>query len=500
MTTVSLSTSSAAAAKVDTVVVGLAKGPDGPLLVAGAEEVAAASRGDLVPSLVAMGATGAAGEVTKVPASGKVAAKVVLAVGLGPARPAGPTAEDVRRGAGAATRALTRTGSAAFALPAVDPAGVAAVAEGIALGGYAFTRYKGTSDALLTEATVHSPVGRRDVKAAREAVHRATVVAEAVNTARDLVNTPPCDLYPAEFAAVAEQLAKDYGLRIDVLDEKALAREGYGGILAVGQGSAHPPRLLRLSTSAARKAPTLALVGKGITFDSGGLSLKPPDAMTTMKCDMAGAAAVVAAAVALARLQVPVNVIAYAPLAENMPSGTAQRPSDVLTAFGGRTVEVLNTDAEGRLVLADALVRACADEPDLVLDVATLTGACIVALGTRVAGIMSPDDTLSERLHEVADAAGEQMWPLPLPPELREKLDSPVADIANVGPDRWGGALMAALFLKEFVTEGVRWAHLDIAGPAFNEGAPHGYTPKGGTGSAVRTLVAVAEELAAGRL
>jgi leucyl aminopeptidase len=208
---------------------------------------------------------------------------------------------------------------------------------------------------------------------------------------------------------------------------------------------------------------------------------------------------VLTAVVAIAKLAPKVAVTAYGALAENMPSGSAQRPSDVLTIYGGKTVEVLNTDAEGRLVMADALVRAGEDEPDLIVDVATLTGACVVALGTRVSGIMANDDDLLARLRETSERAGDAMWPLPLPGELREKLDSAVADIANIG-ERWGGALSAGVFLKEFVGENIKWAHLDIAGPAFNEGSPYGYTPKGGTGAAVRTLVQIAQDAEAGIL
>jgi leucyl aminopeptidase len=243
----------------------------------------------------------------------------------------------------------------------------------------------------------------------------------------------------------------------------------------------------------------VAIVGKGVTFDSGGLSLKPADSMITMKCDMGGAAAAIAAIRAVARLGVPVNVTAWAPMVENMPSGTAQRPSDVLTMYGGKTVEVLNTDAEGRLILADALVRAGEDSPDLLVDVATLTGAAVVALGHRTSGIMSNDEALHGKVHDAATRAGEAMWPMPLPPDLRKSLDSSVADIANMG-ERWGGMLVAGLFLKEFVPDSTPWVHLDIAGPAFNEGEPYGYTPKGGTGAGVRALVQLVEDVAAGHI
>jgi leucyl aminopeptidase len=245
---------------------------------------------------------------------------------------------------------------------------------------------------------------------------------------------------------------------------------------------------------------TVVFAGKGITFDSGGLSLKPPAAMEAMKSDMSGAAAVLAAVRAIATLRPAVNVVGYLPLAENMPGGNAQRPSDVITIFGGKTVEVLNTDAEGRLVLADALARSGQDEPDLLVDVATLTGAQVVALGTRISGVMANDDQVRDGIVDAARRSGEQAWPMPLPEELRKGLDSAVADIANVTGDRSGGMLVGGLFLKEFVPDGVRWAHVDIAGPAFHEGEPYGYTPKGGTGAALRMLVQIAQDVADGRL
>jgi leucyl aminopeptidase len=286
---------------------------------------------------------------------------------------------------------------------------------------------------------------------------------------------------------------------ITVLDEKKLARGGYGGLIGVGKGSARPPRLVTLEYAPKGAAVHLALVGKGITFDSGGLSIKPAAGMDAMKSDMSGAAAVLNTVVAIARLGLKIRVTGWLALAENMPSGTAQRPSDVLTVYGGKTVEVLNTDAEGRLVLADALVAAGESGPDVIIDVATLTGAQMVALGNRTSAIMSNHDGLRARVHAVADRVGEQFWPMPLPPELRSSMDSRVADIANIG-ERFGGMLVAGLFLQEFVpnrAEGgqVPWAHLDIAGPAFNTGSAFGYTPSGGTGVAVRTMLGLAEDL-----
>jgi leucyl aminopeptidase len=310
------------------------------------------------------------------------------------------------------------------------------------------------------------------------------------------VNTPPGDLRPADFAAAAADACSAVGCEVEVYDEQALAEGGFGGLLGVGAGSSRPPRLVRIAYSAGRGAKTTVhLVGKGITFDSGGLSLKPSTGMEWMKSDMGGAAAVVATLCAVAQLKPDVDVVGWVPTAENMPSGSAIRPSDVLTIRGGKTVEVMNTDAEGRLILADAIVRAGEEKPDYIIDVATLTGAQLVALGAHVYAVMSNDDELRSTIVDAAGAAGEQAWPMPLPQELRKSLDSEVADLSNVG-DRNGGMLTAGIFLKEFVPDGVRWAHLDIAGPSYNQGEPHGYTPKGGTGVAVRTLVQLLEDLA----
>ncbi|CAO0825384.1 putative cytosol aminopeptidase OS=Streptomyces microflavus OX=1919 GN=pepA PE=3 SV=1 [Streptomyces microflavus] len=336
-------------------------------------------------------------------------------------------------------------------------------------------------------------------KAYKAAVERALALAEEINRARDLINTPPNDLYPESFAAVATAAGKEHGIKVQVLDEKALVKGGFGGILGVGQGSANGPRLVKLAYTHPKAEKTLALVGKGITYDSGGISLKPAGHNETMKCDMSGAAAVFAAVVTAARLGLKVNVTGWLALAENMPSGNATRPGDVLRMYSGKTVEVLNTDAEGRLVLGDALTRASEEKPDAIVDVATLTGAMVLALGNRTFGIMANDDAFRTSIHEIAEEVGEASWPMPLPADLRKGMDSPTADIANMG-ERMGGGLVAGLFLKEFVGEGIAWAHLDIAGPAFHEGAPYGYTPKGGTGSAVRTLVRLAERTADGDL
>ena len=500
MPTLSLTTSAAPSLKVDALVVGVARGPKGLVLAPGSESVAEALGAPLAVTLAGLGATGKAEEVTRLATLGTVTPKVVVAVGLGQA-PAKDTAYDLevlRRAAGAAARALAGTGKAAFALldpEDADPLAVRAVAEGALLGAYVFTRYR-SADADLrpplreVQVVVDKGVGKDDD--VKQAVRRAEVVAAAVALARDLVNTPPSDLHPAELAEVAQREAKRTGVKVEVLDAKALVKGGFGGVIGVGQGSVNPPRMVHLSYRGG--GPKVALVGKGITFDSGGLSLKPATAMEEMKGDMGGAAAVIAATAAVAELGLAVDVEAWIPMAENMPSGTAIRPSDVLTMRGGKTVEVNNTDAEGRLILADAIARACEDGPEVLLDAATLTGAQLVALGARTAGVMGNDDALRETVVEAAGRAGEAMWAMPLPTDLRKGLDSEVADLVNTGP-REGGMLTAGIFLQEFVTDGVRWAHLDIAGPSFNSGEPFGYTGHGGTGAAVRTFVQVLEDL-----
>jgi leucyl aminopeptidase len=498
--TVSLLTSQSepTATEADALVIGVFQGTDGPVPTPATGDI------DVLTALTALGAAGKPEEITKVLSAGRLAAPVIVAVGLG-AEP-GDSGQDrldylegLRCAAGAAIRDLTagalsgRTKKVAIALPAGQPDEAEAVALGALLGGYAFRKYRTTGDAPGdVELILHT--------ADDDAVSRAKILAEAMMLVRDLVNTAPADMVPADLAAAAEQVAATHGLGIQVLDENELAKEGFGGILAVGMGSAHPPRLVRLEYTHPDADRTVVFAGKGITFDSGGLSLKPPKSMETMKSDMSGAAAVLAAVQAIAQLKSPVNVVGYLTIAENMPGGGAQRPSDVITIYGGKTVEVLNTDAEGRLVLADALARSGADAPSLLVDVATLTGAQVVALGVRTAGVMASDEALAAEVADSARRAGEAMWPMPLPPDLRKGLDSTVADIANVSSDRGGGMLVAGHFLREFVPAGVRWVHLDIAGPAFNEGGAYGYVSKGGTGSAVRTLVQIATDVAEGRL
>ena len=449
----------------------------------------------LVAAFADLGVTAKAGQIGTVPASLLGLKGKIVGVSIKP----NSTHEELRRAVGNAIRGLFGEKKVAILIPADLIDATAAIAEGAELGAYSFVDFRnksltpksdGPKSIVLVTDEVSNPV-------LKKAVTRAIAISKAVNATRDLGNTPPSHLPPAEFAEFAKGIAAANKLAIEVLDEKALARKGYGGILGVGQGSSRPPRLVRIAYRPANAVAHLSLVGKGITFDTGGISLKPPANMHEMKGDMLGAAAVINAIGAIAELKIPVSVTAYAALAENMPGSKAQRPGDVVTAYGGRTVEVLNTDAEGRLVLMDALVRAQEDEPDLIIDVATLTGAQGIALGRRISAVLSPSGALSEQLLGAAKRSGESFWPLPLPAEYRVKLDSTVADIANVA-EAMGSTLHGGLFLQDFVDEKQPWIHLDIASPAFNSEAAYDYTPRGATGVSVRTLVTVAEDLAAG--
>ncbi|MBF6536711.1 leucyl aminopeptidase [Nocardia farcinica] len=480
---------------IDVLVIGLTSSENGPSIAPDdmfGDVLPEDVRAELLDQLGAVGAKGKAEELTRVPAPAALEGVTsVLAVGLG--APDKLDAEQLRRSAGVAARSLTGTEVVATTLGGID---IAAAAEGFYLGAYTFTPFRSAKSAPKPDerpvAKVEFLVPTADF--GEEALFRAQLVAEAVATARDFVNTPPSHLYPAEFAARTQVLAEAAGLDVEVLDENALEAGGYGGVLGVGKGSSRPPRLVRLTYAGGPKK--VALIGKGVTFDTGGISIKPAQNMENMTSDMAGAAAVIATTLLAARLSLPITVTATVPMAENMPSATAQRPGDVLTQYGGTTVEVLNTDAEGRLILADAIVRAGEDSPEFLIDVATLTGAQMVALGTRTPGVMGTDE-FRDRVARISQEVGENGWPMPLPAELRADLNSKIADLANVAPHRWGGMLSAGLFLKEFVPEGVQWAHLDVAGPAYNTGGPFGYIGKGGTGVPVRTLIAVLEDIAA---
>jgi leucyl aminopeptidase len=468
----------------DAVVVGVIAGSDGPQLAPGAKPVDAALGHRLAAALKAAGASGKPDEVTKIPTLGLAPFPLVVATGLGPD---GSDTEQVRRGVGAALRTLTDRKHVHIAIDAP----IDATAEGALLGSYAFTTYKSSATKpVLRKITIAAQSGA----AATAALRRARIVAEAVTETRDLVNTPPNDLYPETFAARASELAAAQRLAVEVLDARALARGKYGGVLAVGSGSARTPRLVRIAYRPARPKARIALVGKGITFDSGGLNLKTAS-MADMTSDMGGAAAVIASTIAAAALKLPVEITATVPMAENMPSGSAYRPSDVLRMRSGRTVEIGDTDAEGRLILVDAIARAVEDQPDYLIEASTLTGAQSVALGRRVIGAMG-EPVFRDRVAAAGNAVGESVWAMPLPSELRASLDSPVADISNHAKERWGGMLVAGHFLADFMPDGLPWVHLDIAGPAWNTAAARDYTPKGATGAAVRTIIAAAEDLA----
>ncbi|WP_236788835.1 leucyl aminopeptidase [Amycolatopsis sp. GM8] len=479
--------------RAEAVVIGTLQGGKAPVLAPGAEAVDAAFHGKLAEVLATLGATGKAEEVVKLPTLGKLTAGVVYAVGLGTAGEDGTVSpEQIRRAGGAVARSLAGTARAVFVPSTLD---LQAAVEGVALGAYKFTEYKSDAGDAPVSAVDFVQPADGPARAHKAALKAATAVAESVIIARDLINTPPNDLFPASFAERARKLAEDNELEYEVLDEKALKRKGFGGILGVGGGSSRPPRLVRVTYRGPKAGKKIALVGKGITFDSGGISIKPAANMDHMTSDMSGAAAVLASVVLAAKLKYPLEVTANIPLAENLPSGTSYRPGDVLNMYGGKTVEVLNTDAEGRLVLADAIVRAVEDDPDYLIDTATLTGAQVVALGNRTAGIMGTDE-FRDRVAALARATGEGGWAMPLPDELRGDLDSRLADLANVTGHRWGGMLAAGIFLREFVTDGLPWAHIDVAGPAYNTGGPWGYTSKGGTGVPVRTIAAVLADIA----
>jgi leucyl aminopeptidase len=424
---------------------------------------------------------------------------VEILVGGGDRASFGPT--EARRAAATLARALGAATAAAVDVRGVASGGlsvrqlVQVVVEGVAGAAYRFERYRSerTEDALERLVLV---VGEDDLEEAGAGLERGRAVAEAVAFARDLANAAPGDLTPRSLAEQVTALSEASGTAIVVLDEEQIAEERLGGLLGVARGSAEPPRLVKLTYEPDEavaqhgpdgRVPTVVLVGKGITFDSGGLSLKPPDAMIGMKGDMSGAAIVLATVSACRGVGVGVRVIAIAPVTENMPGSRAIKPGDVLTIRNGRTIEVLNTDAEGRLVLADGLVLATEHDPDAVIDVATLTGACVVALGNRVAGLMGNDSGVVGAIEEASERAGEAFWRLPLPRDYRKDIDSDIADMKNIGKPRQAGALVAGLLLEEFVADRP-WAHLDIAGPADSEEERY-EVRKGGTGFGIRTLL-----------
>ncbi|MBI3212466.1 MAG: leucyl aminopeptidase [Mycobacterium sp.] len=451
----------------------------------------AEATGEIEVALRALGAKGGAEQVTRLIAP-SLPVSSVLAVGLGKPRDEWP-ADVIRKASGTAARALSGTESVITALSELD---AAAAVEGLILGAYRFAEFRSAKTAPKDKG-LRKITALSTAKDAKKLVARGTAIATAVATARDFVNTPPSHLFPAEYAKRAKAFGEAAGLTVEVLDEKALEKQGYGGIIGVGKGSSRPPRLVRLTyRSGKRNAKLVALIGKGITFDTGGISIKPAASMHHMTSDMGGSAAVIATVALAAQLNLGVDVIATVPIAENMPSSTAQRPGDVLTQYGGITVEVLNTDAEGRLILADAIVRACEDDPDYLIETSTLTGAQTVALGARIPGVMGSEQ-FRDRVAAISQDVGENGWPMPLPDELKDDLKSTVADLANVSGQRFAGMLVAGVYLREFVADGVEWVHIDVAGPAYNTGGPWGYTGKGGTGVPARTMFAVLEDIAA---
>ena len=483
----------------DTVAVPIVLRDGRPVPGVGGEEVSRAFGLDLAAYLARERAKGEVGEVVSLPvvAADNTVAQVLL-VGMGDATPLAYR----RAGAALARRARGRTRVVTTVAADAGADALRAFVEGLALAAYSFHR--------KSESPRHGPVKRidviaDDVDAVRDAFDRALAGARATHLARDLANTPPGEKTPQWLADRAADVAARGGLEISVRDETELAAEGFGGLVAVGSGSSRPPRLVELRYTpdgspdgSPQGAPHVVMVGKGITFDSGGLSLKPRDAMASMKTDMSGAASVIAAMGALRELGVTARVTGLVAAAENLPSGSAYRPGDVVTHYGGRTTEVFNTDAEGRMVLADALAYAVARlAPDVLVDVATLTGAASMGLGRGHGALYATDDALAAELTRAGEDSGELLWRMPLVEDYRPALDSTVADLAQVGrdPSVKGGSIMAALFLREF-TGGLRWAHLDIAGPARSDKDEQELT-KGGTGFGARLLLRWLEQYAA---
>ncbi|QYH19470.1 leucyl aminopeptidase [Corynebacterium aquatimens] len=468
----------------------VARGEDGLEL-----PVTALAAEGILDALATVGATGKAGETVRVLVDGAL----YISLGLGDADEIDD--EAVRRAFGAGARSLSGVTAAAVS----TEFGVGPVVEGLLLGGYAYNglkslaeekssaREKSTAaekdeDTQVTVTLVGRPGDGDAEEDVRDEIAFYETIAESVNLARDLVNTPANFLYPESYAAIISEVAQEVGLEVEVFEEDKLRELGFGGILAVGAGSQRAPRLVHLTWNPEGAETKVALVGKGITFDTGGISLKPGAKMEDMISDMGGSAAQFAAIVAAARIGVDLRIDAWLPLAENMPSGSATRPGDVITHYGGKTCEVLNTDAEGRLVLADAIARACEDKPEYLIEAATLTGAQLVALGTRTTAVMGSDE-FRDLVAEVGQLVGEPAWPMPLLEEQEEELKSPSADLRNIHNARTGGMCFAGLYLSQFVPEETEWVHMDIAGPAWNGGSAYGYTPKRATGAPVRTIV-----------
>jgi leucyl aminopeptidase len=459
------------------------EGGDGVRLSEGGSAVDQALDGHLTRYLQGTSFKGKVGDITVIPTLGHVTPKSIAVVGLGENH----DPSSLRRASGIAARRLGERSVVASALhePAWGEDAAASVVEGFLLGSYRFTTYKSDPHPSKIQRLIVLDVG------SEAALERAVARAEATMLARDLTNEPASSLVPETLETRAREIADVNGLECTTLNEDELVERGFGGIAGVGQGSARPPRLIELRYVPEGSAGKVVLIGKGITFDSGGLSLKPANSMEQMKTDMAGAGAVMGALSVCKRLAVNVEVVALIAAAENMPSATSIKPGDVLRHYGGKTSEVINTDAEGRLVLADALAYASEQEPDAIVDVATLTGAIKIALGSKAAGVFSNDDGLAAEVADAAERAGERVWRLPLYDDYARELESEIADLKNTG-GRWGGSILAALFLREFVGEGIPWAHLDIAGAARADSA-YDEISKGGTGVGTRTLISFLE-------
>lgn len=473
--------------KIDAIIVAIFEGEDS-IELAGGEILdfifSTEQQADILTQLEAVGAKATANSITRVPGTDVAP---VIAVGLGKADLLDD--ETLRRASGTAARSL---GGFENVATTIGDLGLAAAVTGFGLGSYSYAGLRKETEESKDKTTTVTFIstGKDD----KDVFVEAQIIVESVLLARDLVNTPSSHLYPESYSVIASNEASKHGLQTTILDEKQLADQGFGGILAVGNGSSRKPRLLRIDWKPRKAKKSIALVGKGITFDTGGISIKPGASMENMISDMGGSASVLATIIAAARLNMSINVSAFLPMAENMPSGDAFRPGDVITHFGGITSEILNTDAEGRLILADAIAYASEDKPDYLIDAATLTGAQLVALGLRTSGVMGTDE-FRDSVAKTGREVGEQAWAMPLPEELDEQVKSPVADLRNVTNSRFAGMSAAGRYLQEFVGADIEWAHVDIAGPAYNTAGEFGYTPKRATGQPVRTFVQVLKDL-----
>lgn len=473
--------------KIDAIIVAIFEGEDS-IELAGGEILdfifSTEQQADILTQLEAVGAKATANSITRVPGTDVAP---VIAVGLGKADLLDD--ETLRRASGTAARSL---GGFENVATTIGDLGLAAAVTGFGLGSYSYAGLRKEAEESKDKTTTVTFIstGKDD----KDVFVEAQIIVESVLLARDLVNTPSSHLYPESYSVIASNEASKHGLQTTILDEKQLADQGFGGILAVGNGSSRKPRLLRIDWKPRKAKKSIALVGKGITFDTGGISIKPGASMENMISDMGGSASVLATIIAAARLNLSINVSAFLPMAENMPSGDAFRPGDVITHFGGITSEILNTDAEGRLILADAIAYASEDKPDYLIDAATLTGAQLVALGLRTSGVMGTDE-FRDSVAKTGREVGEQAWAMPLPEELDEQVKSPVADLRNVTNSRFAGMSAAGRYLQEFVGADIEWAHVDIAGPAYNTAGEFGYTPKRATGQPVRTFVQVLKDL-----